>query len=418
MVVSEPPPLRSLRENLAWAFGGNAVFAMCQWVVLIAIAKLGSVTDAGDWSLGLAITGPIFVFAGFKLRVVQTTDSRQTYAWADYAAVRAFGTAGALLVTAAVVVVAYRDRTAPVILLAGLAKAFDAISELVYGEHQREERLDLIARSQIRRGLTSAAVGAATMWLTGDVVAVSASTAVAYAGWLVWDLRSVRNGLPERRLRPRWRWPRLRPLLVMVLPLGAVGAIGSLQANIPRYFLDGYAGRAELGAWAALSYLLVFGNLTMSAIANAAVARLARHAAAENWRAYLHLLVRLLAIGLSIGCATVVGSLVFARPLLRLLYSDGVAAHADILTLLAIAAALLYSYLFLGTAMDALRSYRIQPWIHVTSATALTVSCALLVPGHGPRGAAWAMVVGYAVECAFYAAAVTVVLRRRIRRPG
>ena len=415
MVVGQPV-MRSLRENLVWAFAGNVVFALSQWLVLIAIAKLGAVEDAGDWSLGLAITGPIFVFAQFKLRAVQTTDARQEYAWGDYAAARTLGTVGALLATAVVVAVAYRDRTAPIILLAGLAKAFDAISDLGYGEQQRAERLDLIATSQIRRGLTSAAAGALTMWLTGDVIAVSASTVAAYAGWLAWDLRTVRAAVPGHRLRPTWQRARLRPLLIMVVPLGAVSAIGSLQTNIPRYFLDGYAGRAELGVWAAVSYLLVFGNMAIGALANAGLARLARHAADQDWRAYLRLLARLLTIGVGIGVVTVAGSVVLGEPVLRLLYSDEVAAHADILTLLAISAGLLYSYLFLGTAMDALRSYRIQPWIHVTTALVIAGACAVLVPRRGPDGAAWAMVAGYAVECACYVVSVTLVVRGRIRR--
>ena len=267
------PVMRSLRENMMWAFAGNVVFSMCQWLVLIAVAKLGSTAAAGDWSLGLAVTGPIFVFAQFKLRAVQTTDARGEYGWADYAAVRALGAGGAMLATAAVVLIAYRDRTAPIILLAGLAKVFDALSDLGYGEQQRNERLDLIAASQIRRGLSSAAAAALTMWLTDDVVLVTASTALVYALWWAWDLPAIRAVVAGGRLRPVWRWDRLRPLLSMVVPLGMVGAIGSLQSNIPRYFLDGYAGRAELGVWAAVSYLLVFGNMTIGAIANAALAQ-------------------------------------------------------------------------------------------------------------------------------------------------
>lgn len=410
------PVMRSLRENMMWAFAGNVVFSMCQWLVLIAVAKLGSTAAAGDWSLGLAVTGPIFVFAQFKLRAVQTTDARGEYGWADYAAVRALGAGGAMLATAAVVLIAYRDRTAPIILLAGLAKVFDALSDLGYGEQQRNERLDLIAASQIRRGLSSAAAAALTMWLTDDVVLVTASTALVYALWWAWDLPAIRAVVAGRRLRPVWRWDRLRPLLSMVVPLGMVGAIGSLQSNIPRYFLDGYAGRAELGVWAAVSYLLVFGNMTIGAIANAALARLARHAAEQDWRAYLRLLARLLAIGMTIGVATVLGSIVLGPPALRLLYSDEVAANADILTLLAISAGLLYSYLFLGTAMDGLRSYRIQPYIHVTTALVIACACALLVPGHGAHGAAWAMIAGYGCECTCYVVSVTIVVRGRIRR--
>ena len=70
----------SLRRNFAWAFLGSAVLAASQFAIQIAIAKLApSALEGsrrlGDWTLANAITGPIFVFFFFKLRVVVTTES-------------------------------------------------------------------------------------------------------------------------------------------------------------------------------------------------------------------------------------------------------------------------------------------------------------------------------------------------------
>src|SRR5262245_17210531 len=49
----------SLRRNFSWSFAGNAVYAGCQWGMLMVMAKLGSPEVVGQFALGLAVTGPI-----------------------------------------------------------------------------------------------------------------------------------------------------------------------------------------------------------------------------------------------------------------------------------------------------------------------------------------------------------------------
>src|SRR6266568_5527229 len=44
----------SLRTNFAWTLAGNAVYAVCQWGMLVSIAKLGSPAMVGQFALGLA----------------------------------------------------------------------------------------------------------------------------------------------------------------------------------------------------------------------------------------------------------------------------------------------------------------------------------------------------------------------------
>ena len=47
---------RTLRANFLWNTAGNAVFALCQWSILIVFAKLGNPTLVGQVVYGLALT--------------------------------------------------------------------------------------------------------------------------------------------------------------------------------------------------------------------------------------------------------------------------------------------------------------------------------------------------------------------------
>lgn len=407
----------SLRRNFAWAFLGSVVLSMAQWGVLVALAKLSDdpglgARHNGDWSLALAITGPIFVFALLKLRQLQTTDARDEHTWAAYTAVRVIGMAAAVAATGLVIAVGYRDRTAPIIAGVALSKVFEGGSDLVYGRMQREERLDAIARSQIGRGVTSLAAAAIVLLATDSVPLVALAYAGVYGAWMVWDLVGARRWFAESA---RASGAEIARLLRQAVPFGLVTAIGSLQANVPRYFLERHATREELGVFSSLTQLLIMGGLVVTSIANAASARLARDAADGAWTSFARTLRRLIAIGAALGVVAVIASATIGRPVLRLVYSEAFAPYDDVLVWLAVSSGVLWTYLFLGTALDAMRRFRVQPWIHGASTLVIAGASWALVPGHGLHGAAWAILAGFVVECLLYVVAVGLPLRAATR---
>lgn len=140
----------SLRRNFVWAFTGSVVLAAGQLLIPILITKLaGSDEDGasqvGAWTLASAITGPLFVFFLFKLRVLQTTDGKGEHAWSTYASVRLWSMIIATAVTAVIVLTRYRSAVGLVVLGAALAKAFEGGSDILYGVLQRHERLDRVS---------------------------------------------------------------------------------------------------------------------------------------------------------------------------------------------------------------------------------------------------------------------------------
>ena len=53
--MQQTKPL-TLRRNFSWTFAGNAVYAACQWGMLVVLAKLGSPEMIGQFTLGLAVS--------------------------------------------------------------------------------------------------------------------------------------------------------------------------------------------------------------------------------------------------------------------------------------------------------------------------------------------------------------------------
>lgn len=410
-VKAAAPKGLSLRKNFSWTFAGNVIHAICQWGVLVVLAKLGSPEMVGQYALGLAIATPLFMFTNLQLRAIQATDARDDFSFVDYRSLRFVATALGLVGLIGITVISgYGRTTGLVVFFVGLAKAFESVSDVYYGFAQRHERMDLIARSMTYKGLLSLGAMILLMYTTGSIVWASAGVAGAWLlRFLAYDVRFV-TLLPEQAASG-WDWSRSASLAKVALPLGLVMLLISLNTNIPRYFLQHEYGERAVGFYSAVAYLMVAGTTVVGALGQSASPRLAKQYAAGQTIAFRDLIVKLLVVAVSLGVAGIFVSLVAGKSLLAALYTDDYAAYAGLLTLVMIAALIQYIASFLGYGMTAARKFRVQlPLSVITVLTTLGASF-YLVPRFGLEGAAIAVVLAAFVQ-AIGAAAVTYVALR------
>ena len=411
---------------------GNVVYAACQWGVLTVFAKLGTPEMVGQFALGLAVTAPVIMFANLHLRAVQATDAEHRYRFGDYLALRLITTSLALLtITGICFLAGFREETALVILMVGLAKAVESVSDVFYGLLQQHERMDRIAKSRLIKGPLSLIALGLAVYLTGSVVWGVAGLTLAWtlilAGYDVrngaWVLASPQtlSGLkalggvrlaPE--LRPHWSINRLGGLTRLALPLGFVILISSLLPNVPRYFVQGYLGVRDLGIFAAMAYVIVAGSTVVDALGQSASPRLAKYHAQGLTEAFNVLLFKLLGIGALLGVVGVAVATVAGSEVLTILYGPEYAAHGGVFVCLMVAAGIQYVASFLGYGMTAARYFKAQMPLSVGTAAVMVIACMTFVPYAGLFGAALAMVAS-AVTMLVGGAAITAYAVRHSR---
>ena len=169
----------SLRRNFSWTFLGNAVFAACLWGILAVLTKLGTPETVGRFALGSAIATPVIMFANLQFRVVVATDAEQSYQFRDYLGVRLVLLPAAFLVVLVIAVLGYNREQTLAIGMFGLVRCVESFSDLFYGFAQKHERMDLVARSLLIRGLSALALFGGVFWLTGNLAVSLAANAVA-----------------------------------------------------------------------------------------------------------------------------------------------------------------------------------------------------------------------------------------------
>ncbi|MEG4841155.1 oligosaccharide flippase family protein [Microcoleus sp. B9-D4] len=431
----------TLRRNFSWTFTGNLIYAASQWGMLVVLAKLGSPEMVGQFTLGLAVTAPVIMFTNLQLRGIQATDAKGDYVFSDYLGLRLIGTGLALLIIAGITLKAgYRLETSLVILAIALAKAFESISDVFYGLIQQHERMDRIAIALMIKGPLSLLLLGIGVSLTGSVVGGAIGLAVAWGLVLFgWDLRNgrliLKDSLHGREredllvadaepansqnpLYPRWDGKILGKLVWLALPLGFVMMLISLNTNIPRYFIERYLGERELGIFAAMSYLMVVGQMVVSALAESASPRLAKYYAARNSAAFRTLLLKLVGVGLMLGAGGVFVAVVAGREILTLLYKPEYAERADLFAWLMVAAGMGYVSSFLGYGMTAARYFRVQMPLFVLVTGSSAITCFWLIPTQGVRGAALALIVGAMVQAVFSFTVIAYALYRLDRYQG
>jgi O-antigen/teichoic acid export membrane protein len=240
------------------------------------------------------------------------------------------------------------------------------------------------------------------------------------AVWTLWLLTYERAGAkhvlarvsPPDRLRPDWQWNKCEKLAVLAFPLGLVILLVSLNANIPRYFVEHYLGQAALGYFAAMAYAFVAGNTVMAAIGQSALPRLARYFTLDP-AVFVQLLKNMLLIGALIGIAGIGLAFWWGATILRLLYRAEYAEYASVLTWLMVAAAVTYVASMLGYGMMAARVFRAQVPLFLAATAITALACRVLIPSKGLMGGAFAVLAGAVISCVGGGYIVFVAVRSR-----
>lgn len=407
--TAQPAGGLSLRQNFSWTFAGNLIYAACQWAMLVLLAKLGSPEMVGQFTLGLAIATPITLFSNLQLRAIQATDAKNQYRFTDYLELRLLTNGLAFLAILSVVVAAqYRTTVAIVIILVGIAKLVESVSDVFYGLLQHREQMDRIAQSMIIKGLLSLLLLGSGIVITKSVIWGVLGLAIAWSivlcgydypqglGMLERSQINPRRILPTLRLR--WRRSVLWQLTKLSFPLGLAMMLISLQTNVPRYFLEAYLGERSLGIFAAIAYIPIVGTTVVAALGQSATPRLSQYYIAGEYRSFQTLMSKLLKIGLGLGLVGLVGSYALGKPALTILYSPEYAEQGSLFVVLMAAAGVSYVASFLGYGMTAAQDYTSQIPLFLSSTVAIALGCLVAVPKYGLMGAAIAVLLGSVVQ--------------------
>ena len=419
---SEKPPRRlsplSLKVNFAWTFLGNALVAVCQLGLMALLWDQAGDATTGQYIIALAISAPVFMFAGLDLRTLQATDSSGEVRFIEYLSLRLICGCIALAIVPMIAVAwGHRADTLAVITGVGVGRFFLLIGDTFNGLMQQSERMDRVAHSIVLKGVLSTLVLGTTFVATGSLVmAVFAEAAARFLVLAFYDFPLGRQLAHEhgtetislaslKTVEPA----RLTKLTLRSLPLAFKVMLVSLDTHVTRYIVSfpSMGGLSAVGVFGPIASGAGSASMVGKALNQSVSAKLGRLATAGEPRPFVSFVRRLQLLYLVLGAAGVGFTVVAGGPLLALVRPDAL-AFQTLLTLVVISVALDLQNGIVDMSLVAAR--RIAPLAPACGLSVATsaVGCWLLIPSFGLNGAAMAMTAGRLMRMAALNAALAV----------
>lgn len=397
---------------------GNVVFNLTQIALLVTVARIDGVETVGQFALMLAVAAPVYLTVGLNLRVVRATDAERRWTHRQYARLRWLLNLLAMAVTLGVGVALGLEGSAIVALFfVCVSKSAEAASLLLYGYMQLQDRMDLVARSMVARGVLGVLAFASTGLLSGELAPACVGLAVA---WLVvWSMfdrpASARLRVAETASEPEAAARSgvensLLSLVRKAVPLGADTGVLSLAGNLPRYAVEFAGGAAALGVFATAAYFAQAVSTVTGALGDAVVAPLARDSLTQDRASFSRLLIRLVGFAAGVSCIAMVLAWVLGEWLTRTLMGPEF-VNQPVLILLMAAAGATTLQRSVGRGLHARHLYRHLLVVDTGVLVMVALLAATLTPMYGLVGAALSPLIAFLVG----AVACVVVLVRSVR---
>jgi O-antigen/teichoic acid export membrane protein len=388
--VTTPAP-RLVARNAAARAGGEALAKLGSLVFFITMARRIGAEGFGEFQFALALTGALAFLAGLGTdslvaREVARDQARAGRLLADATAVKLLGGLAMLGLAAVIVNVGdYSSRERLAVYIVGLGSMLEVGARSWYAIFQGYERLELVSANLILQRISTAAVGVLVLLLGGGVVAAS----VVYAGGTVLavaaaERRTRRLGVARARVDPS-RWP---ALMKAAVPIGLISILALLLARVDVVMLSFLGNAAKVGTYSAAFRLVDSTQFLGAALAAAMLPWLARAGSGGSIG-----IARGYGLGLKVTVALLspvaLSFVLFAEPLIGLLYGSGFAGAVLPLQLLGLMTLTYGINVVAGTAFIA----RDRPTAYARLfVPVIVLNVALnfvLIPRYGPSGAAF-----------------------------
>ncbi len=399
--------LTPTKANFIWMMLANGIYGLCQWGMLVILAKMGNPEVVGQFALASAIITPVIMITNMQLRSVQATDAKKEYFLSDYVAVRILSTAAAFLVILLVLCFGHFSSVALLVTaILTLAKAIESLSDVFYGFFQQHEKMGFMAKSMIIKGVISVVGFGLFFYLSSSLPWALAGLSGAWLLVLIfydWKMgrhlmlavEGISRGALSRSLVSSFMERRgiLVRIIVLAFPLGIATGLLSLDANVPRYVINKYLGTSDLGIFAALAYTTVAVNMFIQALGQAVSPRLARHFAEGDFGAFYGLLKKMVLINFMVGMTGVLVILLGGEKILALIYTQEYAAYSKLFLLLMVSATFSGIDSAFGYAVTAARQFAWQVPLFSTALMATFIFSFLLIPHFKLYGAGLALIL-------------------------
>jgi O-antigen/teichoic acid export membrane protein len=380
-----------------WLVGGNALYACTQWILIIVLANFGQVTMVGQFSFGLAIATPFFVFLSLQVRTIYVTDVENHYKIGHLLGTRLLTSFGALICICILIFILENFMITQqflIVFLISLIKFIESLDDIFHAVFQKQGLFRTIGFSLLVRGSMYLLSSLISLFYINNLTIVLLSMIVCLTGITAFDFKKV-YALTSLKLKFRRAFS--LKLANISLPLGIGVALIALIETSPRFFISKYFGDEILGVFTILIYFTLAGSIVVNSLGQASMSKLAMsfHTNIKLFKKQVLYLI-CAAILISLGLGT--GSWIFGSYVLRSLFNLNNIDYTHLLTISLLLSSTQYLSSVLGYALTAAKKYKIQPFVLSCSYGISLLSSLYLIPNYQLLGGILSLNLAYLIQ--------------------
>lgn len=167
----------SLGSGVAWNAAGSLVYSAANWLTTVLVAVLGNSLElSGNLAIAMAIGNLTATIALFNLRPIQVSDVEGSFSTSQFVSFRAVTSFAACLISIGYALLTVAPYCLEVVVAYIAFKIADSFVDVFHGIDQRNNRLDIVGKSQMIRGVLVVLIFSITIELTNNL---------ALAIWLI-----------------------------------------------------------------------------------------------------------------------------------------------------------------------------------------------------------------------------------------
>ncbi len=381
----------SVKKNISWVAISNIIYAICQWVTLIIIARLGNVSEVGIYSFALAISAPIIQFFSLNLRVAIATDQNNKFSFQEYETLRYWLTFLSLGILSLISVFTQdNSKTLFIVIVVSLGKGVESIIDIYLGLFQKKEKHNIISQIVIFKGFSLVICFLFGYILKGSLFYSSLFTLTLWFLLLLF-IKKQTYKIPD--IKSDKKQKRYASLVLLTLPLSFAILFDSLTINSARYLIEYKLGLEQLGYFSSVAYFMVAGGTIVGAIGHVITPKLALLYNEENLKQYIKLGITSISAGILVGILGVVISFLMGDKILSLFYGKGYEEYQSLFIVIMLAATLWHGAGMAGCLINASRVFKYQTFSNFFSFIVSFLAIILFID-QGVVGVAWGIVIG------------------------
>lgn len=318
-----------LKRNFLWNSIGNFTYLICQWMITVIIVRIANYEEAGIFSFAMSITNTFYSIAVWGIRTYQVSDMDRKYNDNTYIYSRYITCIVASVCCAIFTIVSgYNLKQILIIMIYMFFRAVEAFIDVIHGIDQKAERMDIIGKSFILRGILLLAGFTLMLKITGgvlfSVIFIAISSALVCAVYDVPNSRKLMTDCSRASLIE------IKSLLKECLSLVIYTFLMTVVSLIPRYFLEKIVGSELLGVYASIAAPAVIVQAAASYIMAPFITPIAGYIEKKEFQGYLLLMKKMLYMMLSAFAVVILGAYFLKDIGLKILFGEEILKYSDL----------------------------------------------------------------------------------------